>query len=136
MSRKNFSVLDANIFLRYLLWDDEPKAARCHALFRRLEQGQDAARVLDLTLAEVVWTLQKRFGINRRRIRDFLRPLLEFRGLKLADKPVMLRALDVFAEEGVDFPDAYLAEVARTLNVPVYSYDRDLTALKARRREP
>ena len=83
MSRKNVSVLDANIFLRYLLWDDEAKAARCHALFRRLEQGQEAARVLDLTLAEVVCTLQKRFGIKRRRVRDFLRPLLEFKGLKL-----------------------------------------------------
>lgn len=136
MSRKNFSLLDANILLRYLLWDDEAKAARCHALFRRLEQGEEAARVLDLTLAEVVWTLQERFGIHRRRIRDFLRPLLDFKGLKLADKPSMLRALDVFAEEGVDFPDAYLAQVARTLNVPVYSYDRDLTALKAQRREP
>ncbi len=136
MSRRNVSVLDANIFLRYLLWDDGPKASRCHALFRRLEQGQEAARVLDLTLAEVVWTLQKGFGISRRRIRNSLRPLLEFKGLKVVDKPSMLRALDLFAEEGVDFPDAYLAQVARTLNVPVYSYGRDLTTLKAQRREP
>ena len=111
-------------------------ARRCEALFRRLEQGQETARVLDLTLAEVVWTLQKYFGVDRRRIRDLLRPLLEFKGLKVADKPSVLRALDVFGRQAVDFPDAYLAEVSKTLGVPVYSYARDLSALKARRREP
>jgi hypothetical protein len=65
-----------------------------------------------------------------------MRPILEFKGLKMADKETVLRALDVFASRGVDFPDAYLAEVAKPPGVQVCSYDRDLTVLKANRREP
>lgn len=136
MRRKSVSLIDTNIFLRYLLWDDPPRASRCQTLFQRLERGEETARVLDLTVAEVVWTLQKHFGVDRRRIRDLLRTILEFKGLKVSDKMIVLKALDVFAERAVDFPDAYIAEAARPLGLQVYSYDRDLTILKVNRREP
>jgi len=136
MRQKSISLLDANIFLRYLLWDDPPKASRCQALFQRLERDEETARVLDLTLAEVVWTLQKDFGVDRRKIRDLLRTIPEFKGLKVPDKTIVLKALDVFAERAVDFPDDYIAKAARPVELQVYSYDLDLTPLKVNRREP
>lgn len=136
MRQKSVSLLDAIIFLRYLLWDDPSKASRCQALFQCLERGEETARVLHLTLAEVVWTLQKHFGVERRKIRDLLRAILEFKGLKVSDKAIVLKALDVFAERAIDFPDAYIAETARPLGLQVHSYDRDLTILRVNRREP
>lgn len=136
MSPKGYSLLDANIFLRYLIWDDEIKAERCKELFERLELGEEEARVLDITLAEVIWTLQKFFGIKKERIRDVLKTILGFKGLKLADKDSALLALDAFAKKNVDFPDAYLAEIAKKQKLKVYSYDTDIGALQAERAEP
>lgn len=37
------SLIDSNVFLRYLTWDDPEKAERCKELFKRLEFGTETA---------------------------------------------------------------------------------------------
>ena len=130
------SLIDSNVFLRYLTWDDPEKAERCKELFKRLEFGTETAILSEITLAEVVWTLQKFFKLEKSSIRDILNSILNFKGLRIQNKEVILRALDIYANHNVDFPDAYISELSKELKAKVYSYDKDISKLGAKRTEP
>ncbi len=134
--QKDLNLIDANIFLRYLTWDVPSMAERCKGLFKRLEFGQEDARVLDITIAEVVWTLQKFFGLEKKRISEILKPIINFKGLKTENKEALINALTVYANSDVDFPDAYISEISKRVKTKVYSYDRDIDSLGAERIEP
>jgi predicted nucleic-acid-binding protein len=134
MSPKN--LIDSNVLLRYLTWDDPEKAERCKELFKRLEFGIETAILSEMTLAEVIWTLQKFFKLEKSSIRDILKPILNFKGLKVQNREIILKALDMYANHNVDFPDAYISELSKKLKAKVYSYDKDLSRLGAIRTEP
>jgi predicted nucleic-acid-binding protein len=134
MSPRN--LIDSNVLLRYLTWDDPEKAQKCKELLKKLEFGTETAILTEITLAEVIWTLQKFFKLEKGSIRDILKPILSFKGLKIQNKEVILRALDDYVKYNVDFPDAYISELSKKLKAKVYSYDRDLTKLGVSRVEP
>ena len=87
MSPKN--LIDSNVLLRYLTWDDPEKAERCKELFKRLEFGIETAILSEMTLAEVIWTLQKFFKLEKSSIRDILKPILNFKGLKVQNREII-----------------------------------------------
>ena len=104
--------LDANIFIRHLTYDDPQKAAACTELFRRLDAGQETATTCEAIIAEVVYVLSSRrqYGLPPAEIRTRLAPILAVPGLRLANKCVYLRALDLFVEHrNLDFEDVLLA---------------------------
>ena len=91
--------LDATIFIRFLTNDDEVKAAACRALFERVSGGQEEVFTTEVTIAEVVYVLvspRLEYRLNHNDIHARLLPLLTACGLRLSQKTVCLRALEVF----------------------------------------
>lgn len=121
--------LDTNIFIRYLTGDDPAKAAACFDLFRRLNGGQETCTTCEAVIAEVVYVLASRatYNLPPAAIRDRLAPLLGLTGLRLPNRAVYLRALDLLTEHpGLDFEDCLLAaHMERAGEAELYSYDRD-----------
>lgn len=77
-------------------------------------------------IAEIVFVLssRKHYGLERAAIRDLLAPLLGLRGIRLEHRRIYLRALDVFAEQRVDFEDALtVAHCEYRRLAAVVSYD-------------
>jgi predicted nucleic acid-binding protein len=118
--------LDTNIRLRYLTRDDEKKAASALALLRRIEQREETVATSQLVIFETVFTLQKTYRISRTQIRDALSDIISLRGVELPNKPIYLRALDLYAEKNISFADVYNAAYmqAHHLN-EIYSFDTD-----------
>ena len=121
--------LDTNIFIRHLTYDDRVKGAACTELFRRLDAGEETGTTCEAVVAEVVYVLSARaqYGLPPGEIRARLAPLLSLSGLRLTDRRVYLRALDIFAEHPtLDFEDALLAaHMERAGESELYSYDTD-----------
>ncbi|MDO8689846.1 MAG: PIN domain-containing protein [Dehalococcoidia bacterium] len=119
--------LDANIILRYLTRDDEAKAQRCLALFQRLSQGQEQVTTCEVILHEVLYVLTSKryYGLSHDEAASRLRPILSLRGLKLSQKRLYLRALDLYASsQSLDFGDAVAVGHMEDLGIgEVYSYD-------------
>ncbi|HUX85898.1 MAG TPA: type II toxin-antitoxin system VapC family toxin [Chloroflexota bacterium] len=122
-------LLDTNVFLRYLTRDDEEKAQRCFELFQRLKNGDETATTTEAIIAEVVFVLSSRrlYGLSHEDIRARLLPILGIRGLKLRQKRVYFRALDIYvAHPALDFEDALSVATVQVDGVQeIYSYDRD-----------
>jgi predicted nucleic acid-binding protein len=116
-------------FMRHLTRDDPEKAQACFDLFRRAERNEVNLTTSEAVIAEVVCLLasEQLYALPREQIRELLRPLLSLPGLKLTQRRIYLRALDLYAIYAIDFEDALLAaQMERQQVTEVYSYDRDL----------
>ena len=134
--------LDTNVILRYLTRDDEARAQACYELFQRVQQGEEELATCESIVAEVVYVLSSPrlpYRLDHAQIRARLLPILTLRGVKLPQKRVCLRALDLYAPSAfLDFEDALaVAHMEQRGIAEIVSYDRDLDrAPGIRRTEP
>lgn len=121
--------LDANVFLRYLVPGDQAKTQACFALFQRVKAGEEIVTTSEAIVAEVVYVLRSRahYGLPPVEISARLRPILTLRGLKLPQKRLYIRALDIYASSPfLDFEDALtVAHMERRGINEILSYDTD-----------
>jgi len=130
--------LDTNIFLRYLTRDDPEKAERCFDLFQRVKAGTEAVTTSESVIAEVVFVLSspKVYNVSRERVRSLLVPILTLKGLRLPNRGLYLRALDLYADHEIDFEDALsVAHLERRQLTAILSYDRGFDRIEGVRRE-
>jgi predicted nucleic acid-binding protein len=79
--------LDTNVFLAYFTRDDEVKAQKALALLKRIERGEERVETSLPVIFENVFTLQRRYGVPRQKIKALLLPILRLRGLKFVLRP-------------------------------------------------
>jgi predicted nucleic acid-binding protein len=121
--------LDANVILRYLTGDDPAKAQACFSLFQRVAAGDEEMVTSSVIVHEVLYVLTSRaqYGLSHQDAAARLRPILAMRGLKLTNKRVYARALDVYAGyPHLDFGDALAVAESEHLGIrEIVSYDSD-----------
>ncbi|MBI2872659.1 MAG: type II toxin-antitoxin system VapC family toxin [Chloroflexi bacterium] len=122
--------LDTNVILRYLTKDDEAKAEACYQLFQRVKQGGEELFTCEAIVTEVVYVLSSPrapYRLSHEEVSARLLPILTLRGLKLPQKRVYLRALDLYASSPfLDFEDALaVAHMEQRGMAEIISYDSD-----------
>ena len=126
-SESEIAFLDTNIFIRYLTRDDPDKAARAYALLLEVERGERLVMTTEAVLTEVVHALSSKalYNVPRPIIRQRLYDLLGLSGLRLRDKRVYRRALDLYVQRNLDFVDCLIvAQMERAKVATLISFDR------------
>lgn len=97
------------------------------ALFRELAVGAVVATTTEGVLVEVTQVLVSKKGLAypRALISQELRKFLDFRGLRLDNLDVHLRALDRFGVSNLDYVDCILIESVNGPDDAIVSFDRD-----------
>ena len=129
MSKKNIALLDANILVRFLIGDGGKLYDRSIELFKQIEAGDLKVKILEPVLAEVVYVLQKVYQVPRPEIMNSLTAIIEMKSIKMDNKSVSIRALDLFYEENIDFVDALLCAYHQNTNTAVISFDDDVNKI-------
>jgi predicted nucleic-acid-binding protein len=81
----------------------------------------------DLVLAECVYVLESFYEVERVRIAEMMRAALALRSVAVVDAAMLLRALEVYEVERLDFAEAYLIAAAEATGVgAVMSFDRGI----------
>ena len=128
--------LDTNIFLRYLtkMRGQEEKAQACFALFQRVREGEAVVTTCEAVVCEIFFVLcsPRQYNLSHEDAVARVRPLLALGNLKLTNKRVYLRAMDVFAAAPfLDFEDAVIvAHMERQRITEVLSYDTDFDSIR------
>ncbi|MGQ0569696.1 MAG: PIN domain-containing protein [Armatimonadota bacterium] len=128
------AVVDANVLLRHLTGQPSELAARA----RRIREGAEGRRirliVSALTLAEVVFVLERIYAWPRERIALGLRSILESELFQFPEQTILHRAIGFYhAVPHVHFADAYVAAVAMERGGDLISFDRDLRRIQGLR---
>ena len=126
--------LDTNVLVRHLTGDPPEMAARATATLADEEQ----LLLTDLVLAECVYVLESFYEVERQRVAELMRSAIAFPAIETVATSVLLRALEVYERERLDFAEAYLVAQAEATGVlEILSFDRSIDRIKTvPRREP
>ncbi len=123
-------LLDTNIFLRHLLGDVPEQSRRATAYFQAIEQGLRKARISDIVIFEVVFTLERGYRRTKAEIQSALLPLLELPGIVLPGKRKFREVFGIYVEKNISFADAHHAVMMRKLRLSeIVSFDRDFNRI-------
>jgi predicted nucleic acid-binding protein len=118
--------LDTNIFLRHLLGDDPAQSPRATAYIQAIEQGRARARISDIVIFEVVFTLERGYRRSKAEIQSTVLPLIELPGIVLAGKRKFREVFRLYVEQNISFADAYHVVLMQSLRLRrIVSFDRD-----------
>lgn len=113
--------LDTNIVIRHLTGDPPAQARRATAFLAAAGE----LLVPDVIVAEVVFVLESFYEVERERVAELVRAVLGFPPVVVVDAPLLLRALEVYEVNRLDFAEAYLVASAEATGVErIASFDR------------
>jgi predicted nucleic acid-binding protein len=115
--------VDTNILVRHLTGDPPDMAARATAYL-----GSEGELLLtDLVAAETVYVLESFYEAPRDQVAQALRSLVGFDSVICVDPALLLRALEVYETDRIDFAEAYLVACAESTGIgKIISFDRSL----------
>ena len=117
---------DTNVLLRHLTRDDAAKAERALTLLLRVERGDEQVEASPLVTYEAIFTLHRQYRLPRQDVRNLLAPIVALPGLRLDNKHIIERALDLFVEHNADFADAFNVATMEARGITaIYSWDTD-----------
>ncbi len=115
--------VDTNILVRHLTGDPREMAARATAYLR----SQTGLLLTDLVAAETVYVLESFYEAPRDQVAQVIRSLLGLDTVSCIDSALLLRAIEVYETDRIDFAEAYLVACAESTGVGrVASFDRSL----------
>jgi predicted nucleic-acid-binding protein len=117
--------VDTNLFLRYLTNDLPDQADLVEAALLRAAQGQIQLITTNLVVAEIVWTLESYYQLDKKEIQAMVLGILNTDGLEVINADLVLQAIVPYAEKNVDFIDAFNAAWMVKNNVDrIYTFDQ------------
>lgn len=113
--------IDTNILVRHLTGDPPGLAARATAYL----QVETELLLTDLVAAETIYVLESFYQTPREQTAEALRSLVAFSSVICVDPALLLRAIEVYETQRIDFAEAYLVACAESTGVgKVASFDR------------
>ncbi len=115
--------VDTSVLVRHLTGDPPDLAARAT---RFLAQA-DELLLADLIVAETVYVLESFYDVERPQVAEAVRAMVSFEALRVVDPELLLRAVEVYETDRLDFAEAYLVAAAERSGVGVVaSFDRSI----------
>jgi predicted nucleic acid-binding protein len=99
--------IDANVFLRFVLWDHPELAEEAGKFFNSSIEGRCKLITSDLVIAEIVWTLESFYEKSKTQIVEFIQGILSTPNLTVENADLVALAVKIYEEKNVDFIDAY-----------------------------
>ncbi len=100
--------------------------------------GAERLLLTDLVLAECVYVLESYYEVRRTSVAELMRSAIALSTIQTIDPALLLRALEVYEFDRVDFAEAYLVAQAEATGVrEILSFDRSIDGIDTvTRREP
>jgi predicted nucleic acid-binding protein len=119
--------VDTNILARHLTGDPPAMAARATAYLATA----DELYLPDLIVAEAVYVLESYYEVPRHQVAEAVRSLIAFDPIVTVDPALLLRAIEVYEIDRLDFAEAYLVASAESTGVgSVASFDRSIDRVR------
>ena len=116
---------DTNLFLRYVTNDIPEQADAAEKIMRRAAKGQVNLVTTSMVIAEIVWTLESYYELEKTEIQNMVLGILNTDGLDVVDSDLILQAILPYAEKNVDFIDAFNAAWMNKNNISkAYTFDQ------------
>ena len=115
--------VDTNILIRHLTGDPPAMARRATSYL----QTESELLLTDLVVAETVDVLESFYEAPRQQVAEAMRSLVALTSVITVDPALLLRTLEIYETDGIDFAESYLVACAESTGVNrVASFDRSI----------
>lgn len=115
--------VDTNIIVRHLTGDPPAMATRATAYLTMASE----LFLADLIVAETIYVLESFYKTPRDQVATSMRSLVALRSVITVDPALLLRALEVYETDRLDFSEACLVALAESSGVNrIASFDRSI----------
>jgi predicted nucleic acid-binding protein len=119
--------VDTNVVVRHLTGDPPEMATRATSYLATEQE----LLLTDLVVAETVYVLESFYEAPRDQIAQAMRSLVAFDSIVCVDPALLLRAIEVYETNRIDFAEAYLVACAESTGIgQIASFDRSLDRVK------
>ena len=116
---------DTNLFLRYLTNDIPAQADLVESLLHRAAKGKINLVTTSMVIAEIVWTLESYYELDKKEIQTMILGILNTDGLEVINSDLILQAIVHYTDKNVDFIDAFNAAWMVKNDVDkIYTFDQ------------
>ncbi len=116
--------LDTNVLVRYLVRDDEAQAATARSLMSSFTADQPGFVCREVIL-ELVWVLERAYGLSREDIADALEQLVSTDVLVIEAGADVAQAAFSYGTGSTGFSDLMILAAAERSNaLPLHTFDR------------
>jgi predicted nucleic-acid-binding protein len=105
--------VDTNYFLRFLLKDNDVEHQAAKQLLRAGAEGKIKLFTSIIVFFEIYWVLASFYEKEKSEIIPILNNILRMEFVALDERPLLKNALAIFADESVEFEDAFNLAYAR-----------------------
>lgn len=102
--------LDTNVVIRYLVQDDKKQSAAATRFIEKSLTTDVPGYINHITLCEIVWVLQRCYGVTKQQLRDIVEGLLTTKQLIVENVEVAWKALRAYDANSADFCDALIGQ--------------------------
>ena len=120
-------VVDANVFLSFLVERNEAQHSAARALLSAAEDGEIAGVIPQSVVFEIAYVLQSQYGLTRQRLTTAVRAVVTFPGMRIVDDCPWKRVLEIWPDTLPGLADAAIVAVATANRYDaVATFDRKL----------
>jgi len=131
------SLIDTNVLIRFLTNDKSPKYKTLYSFFDSLEKGKIKVELKLIVLFQTVFVLKSYYEVPKGKIIKALNTILNFKGVLIKEKKIVIRTLDLWRTKNIEIVDCYLIACLENDEQNIlYSYDRDFDKHNIQRKEP
>ena len=100
--------------------------------------GDDELLISDLVVAECIYVLEFFYEVERARVAELMRSAIALGSVTVVDAALLLRSLEIYETEPIDFVEGYLVAGAEATGVgSIVSFDRSIDRVESvSRHEP
>ena len=114
-------IADANTIIRCIIGDDDQKIQE----LQEIRATQKIIYTMEV-IAEVVYVLTKVYDVSREDVSEAIQRFLKARNIVCSNGEIVVKSLQLFSENHLDFVDNILLAYHQIRGVTIYSYDRKL----------
>jgi len=130
--------IDSNIFLRTLINENTQQHQSCVKLLRLIKNNKIKAITGTIVIAEIVWTLNSYYKLDKEDITTAVQSIINLRGLTIIDNYDHFLTLNLYKSHSVKYIDALIASIpaVQTQKITIVTYDNDFNKLVVKRLKP
>ena len=103
--------LDTNVVIRYLVQDDKRQSAAATRFIEKSLTTDAPGYINHITLCEIVWVLQRCYGVTNPQVGEIIEGLLTTKQLYTENVEVIWKALRTFNANKAEFCDALIGQI-------------------------
>ena len=122
-----YPVVDANVFIRAITFDNENMGNAARRLFRKIQSGVLVVQTTDLIISEVVYVLTSKslYQYSREQAAKSIIVFVCLENIIVENKLELIETLELFAQTKLDFSDCKLIIHAKHSQSQIISFDKD-----------